>query len=146
MSNSAAHSRVTREIIFRGARMEMKSGPYILTQGILYFSSGRSTVKVCAEADSLAVLLDRESGVLHKHGEENCVIAEYDRMRTVLASSGHEDMASDLEVIAFGITVETVQELNDCIATTGRVLMLKRRLKEMALNSAAPTFQAGRLH
>jgi len=112
--------------------MTEEAGPYVLAQGKVMFSTRLNTVEICDETDTLAVLFDVNDGILHKHGEKSKVAMDHERMVKAFTSSGYSEFAKGLELIEFSITPETIEELNACIGTTGRVLLFKERLMELA--------------
>ncbi|WP_315920948.1 hypothetical protein [Mesorhizobium sp. SP-1A] len=115
--------------------MTEEAGPYVLAQGKVLFSTQLNTVEICDETDTLAVLYDVNDGILHKHGEKSKVSMDHERMVKAFTSGGYSEFAKTLELVEFSITPETIEELNACIGTTGRVLRFKERLMDLAEES-----------
>lgn len=103
---------------------------YRFEHGDLWFQSSSKHFRVGGPSDFLAVAFDPEEGVLHKHGPEEAVQRWADQTREKFRNVP-EDIRPSLAVLSFPIRQETVDELNACIATSGRVMHLERRLTEM---------------
>lgn len=110
-------------------------GPYYIEHGDLWFqsSTGRAGVgrHVCDGTQRIAVAYDAEDGVVHKHGSAELVEAWASKTRTKFSGGGLPQLAEAIVVLSFPVLQVTVDELNLCIATTGRVLGLEVKLRRM---------------
>jgi len=105
--------------------------PYLLHRGEVIYSSSVHTLNICKETDLLAVMYDVEGGVLHKHGAASRVRQAHARVASAFVAQGFDELAQSLEIVEFPVTPETIEELNACIAISGRVLGIKERLGEI---------------
>lgn len=99
-------------------------------------------IEVCPGHGEMAVAYDEDGGVLHAHGERSRVEAWAERTRGILAAGGFPELSAGIAVIAFAPTPEALEELNACVAITGRVSRLAERLAgrpgETAARDPAP--------
>lgn len=117
-------------------------GPYVLQHGDVWHVDADATPggaalglnrrHVCRGSDRLAACYDSADGVLHKHGAEAGVEAWAAAARKRFADAGFQELADVLVVVVFPPTAETVEELNACVACTGRVVGLPDRLAAIA--------------
>lgn len=80
------------------------------------------------ETDVVAIMFDRESGVLLKHGKPENVRAEFDKYKAKLSAS--EDGALILDVLTVVEGAFDVAELNKVVSTSGYIGVLYRSLTE----------------
>lgn len=106
-------------------------GPYRIEYGDAWYVSDADRRHVCDGSQFLAVAFDAEDMVLHKHGRAERVEAWADKTRKMFTEAGHGELAEMIVVLAFPVTPETISELNACIATTGRIAGLQKRLEEI---------------
>lgn len=104
--------------------------PYSLSDGDLFHTDSRGNRKrICHQGGAIALAYDTEDGVLHCHGEYNEVRQWFDETRMRLfrvpATVG---LANALALISMPLDDACVQEVNRCIAVTGAVLGVERRL------------------
>ena len=76
-------------------------------------------------------------GVLHKHGPAGMVERRMGKMREALKSAGPagEGVLSEMRMLRLPVdelNAEMIEEINACLATTGRVAGLADRLAAMA--------------
>jgi len=77
------------------------------------------------ETEQVALLLDRHSGTLHKHGLPEYVTADFRRMTKGMRAGGFEYLADQLVVIEGRFPLE---ELNACLTIHGHVGKLYEQL------------------
>lgn len=107
------------------------NGPYIIADDIiLYAHASGNTIEVAKVGDELAVFFDEDSGTLIAWGLPKEVEARFSNAVDVLSEVAPQ-MASVLKTIHFVATEETVEELNNCISTTGRILRFEERLYDL---------------
>jgi len=109
---------------------------YHFEHGDVWFRNGGRHFHVCGSSDFLAVVFDADDGTLHKHGNENLVTQWADKTRETFQSGIKNgiipaELMPNLVVLAFPARQETLDELNACITTSGRVLKLEERLQAM---------------
>ena len=95
-------------------------------------------IEVCPGDGEMAVAYDEDGGVLHAHGERGRVEAWAERTRGILTAGGCPERSAGIVVVAFAPTPEALDELNACLAITGRVAHLAGRLAEMAARDPDP--------
>lgn len=125
---------------------ELNVGPYLLIREKVYFSTSARMLEICNENDSMALIYDVNDGTLLKHGEKSHVSNDHDCMVKVFATGGHSELAKSFELVEFPITPETIEELNACIGTTGRVSGFKERLATIAENAELLRTPFGKVH
>jgi hypothetical protein len=92
---------------------------------------------VCRVGDEMAVAWDSSGAVLLSHGERGRVEQRGRSMRDALRGSGHHDLAEAIRIVAFPVHETALEELNRCIAVTGRVADLEGRLAHLTSGSGA---------
>lgn len=108
------------------------TGPYSIEFGDICFKdSGGRILSSIDRTELLAVAYDEIDGVLHKHGRADRVESWATDARKKFADGGFDELAKSLVVVSFPGTAETINELNACIATSGRVKNLIASLKEI---------------
>ena len=108
-------------------------GPYVIRHGDLWHvARGAEGRHVCDGSQEVAVAFDSEDGTLLKHGSHSRVQEWADKTRKTFVEGGFPDLAATITVISFPVSPETVDELNACAATTGRVLKLADNLGKLA--------------
>jgi len=99
-----------------------EGGPYSIEFGDICFKdSGGHIVSSIAGSELLAIAFDEADGVLHKHGRADRVAKWAEGARKRFSDNGFEELAKSLVVVSFPGTADTINELNACIATSGRV-------------------------
>ncbi len=83
----------------------------------------------------LAIAFDRESGVLHKHGDEELVKKWAQAKRAELIQAGLESWAGNLVVISGELPLE---EVNKCLAISGYCTRMVAKLQAQGAASALP--------
>lgn len=106
-------------------------GPFILVgDDILYRFSNEKVVSFCKVGDHLSVLYAASNGMLLGWGLPE-VIEEKFRVTSLVLFDASPYLGEDLKTYSFMATPETVEELNCCINTTGRVLKIEERIQEL---------------
>lgn len=113
------------------------NGPYVIEHGDLWYRDPRSSRMgtglrhVCGPSDEIAIAHDGE--VLLKAGSAASVEAwlaanteKFARMTEDMANMGHEGY--EIVLVRMPISPETVEEMNACIAISGRVSRLEENL------------------
>ena len=126
-----------------------ENGPYRLEHGDVWYS--QSTVRVrpgaAMRADDvriagpdgmLGIAYDAADGTLHKHGRADLVQEWTDKTRSRLREAGFGDQASVLVLVCFPPVQEALDELNACIACSGRALGIQDRLAEIGSCPGGP--------
>lgn len=73
----------------------------------------------------VAIMFDKSSGILYKHGDPELVLAEFNMVTQTLSLASHADLAENLVVVrsdAWDIAI-----LNKCLDITGWVGLMARR-------------------
>lgn len=114
------------------------TGPYVIEHGDTWFRTGPSKGglgsglrHICGPSELLAVAFDSDDGMLHKHGTAEMVTKWADNAREKLKSNGLDNWAQNLVVLSFPPMPEALEELNACIACTGRILGFQNRLESL---------------
>jgi hypothetical protein len=104
-------------------------GPYELADGVVNFvdTTGRVVTSFSA-SEQIAVAFDEADGILHKHGRSEPVAKWADGARRKFLEAGFDELVNSIVVVSFPPTAETIAELNACIAISGRVKDIVRRL------------------
>lgn len=90
-------------------------------------------------SDSLAILADDE--VLMKHGDARRIQAKADDLRRKMVARGDSDLAAGYRIIEIpvaSITAEMLDEINACLAGSGRVDRLEESLIRIMDDSLSP--------
>ena len=82
--------------------------------------------------NEVALALDRDSGVLHKHGDPEMVLRWHHKTQQAFRANGFDDIADDLVVIQGRFTLE---DLNRAIGNVSYAGHLYRRLMEEDVSS-----------
>lgn len=121
-------------------------GPYVLEHGDVWIRESASSSlsngalrHVCSGSEELAVA--RDGDVLLKVGPAASIDRWFEKNREAIVKvseiSAFFGNEGGVEVFRFQATPETIQEMNACIAITGRVARIHERLAQ--LGAAAPT-------
>jgi hypothetical protein len=104
--------------------------PYSLVDGDLFRTDSKGNRKrLCHKGGGIALAYDVEDGVLHHHGEYNDVSKWFDETRAKLSKSPSTiGLAAALALVSMPLEEECVQEVNRCIAVTGSVMGIEKRL------------------
>lgn len=94
---------------------------------------------VGAVMDEVSIAFDRESGTMHKHGKPESVQAWLAQAQKKLRSAGAYDMANDLVIITGKFPL---QELNNCLTTSGYVMRMVDQLQRGLLTQEPATLPA----
>ncbi|MCS4088753.1 hypothetical protein [Rhizobium sp. BK176] len=107
--------------------------PYSLVDGELFRTDSKGNRKrLCHRGGSVALAYDTEDGVLHHHGEYNDVSKWFDETRAKLSKSPSTiGLADALTLVSMPLEDECVQEVNRCIAVTGSVMGIEKRLSPL---------------
>jgi len=113
---------------------DAETGPYVIRYGDVWHVRDGSDPgsHVCDGSQNLAVAYDSVDGILFKHGHLGRVQEWAAKTRRTFSEAGAGDLAAAITVISFPVAEETVNELNACVATTGRVLRLPEALERIA--------------
>jgi hypothetical protein len=112
--------------------------PYSLDGGDVRFSDSTGRVVTSfPDTETLAVAFDEADGILHKHGREQRVSEWAADARMKFLNAGFDELVQSISVVAFPATPETIRELNACIAVSGRVKDIVRRLSKIDSNVQA---------
>lgn len=116
------------------------NGPYVLEHGDLWFREmkasrlGSGLRHVCSGSDEIAIAHDGE--MLLKAGSAASVEAwhasnsdKLAKMTQSMADMGHEGF--EVVIVRLPISPETVEEMNACIAISGRVARLEENLSRI---------------
>lgn len=106
-------------------------GPYFFEYGDLWYKSSFSKNHVCGPSENLAVAIDEEDSILHKHGPAELVKKWIDNARKTFIDTGFEELATSLVLIEFSINEEIINELNACISCSGRIKNFKNFLSSL---------------
>ena len=89
--------------------------------------------------DEVALALTRDEGVLHKHGAVEGVTQWAEKTRTALRAQGAlgEELAKEIIVISGRFPVD---ELNNCLTTSGYVLRMLKGIEEGTLSQEPVPF------
>lgn len=130
-------------------------GPYVIRGDSVWWVYGAVSfglasmpdpVRICGLSQNLAAAVDVDTGILHKHGFEDDVARWFHHTQKAFRVGGHPQLADDLVMYAFPVTPETVEELNACIASTGRAASIAERLarigQDVGLSAMAPMGRA----
>ncbi|MBY3432610.1 hypothetical protein HFN89_00285 [Rhizobium laguerreae] len=104
--------------------------PYSLVDGDLFHTDSKGNRKrVCHRGGRIALSYDAEDGILHHHGENNDVVHWFDETRKRLVRSESTlDLAAALKLVSMPLVEECIREVNRCIAVTGSVMGIEKRL------------------
>lgn len=94
---------------------------YFLVRDDIYYRFNEGAKKVGVLGDVFGVMFDSENGALISWGEEKIVRARFEHTVNGLKATMPE-YAEDLMLVTFLTSGETIEELNACIATSGRIL------------------------
>jgi hypothetical protein len=109
---------------------------YYLDTGEVWFSSGSGpAIHICSGSQRLALAVDPE-GVLFKHGAAEQVSGWADTQR---AKPGLAEMLP-FEVIIFPVNEPVLEELNRCLATSGRARGFKDFLGSLSAEDFGPQY------
>lgn len=95
---------------------------------------------VCGGSGKLAVAIETQEGILHKHGSAAKVSkwAEGHRQKVI----DHPELAVffTIEVVEFQINQAVLDELNRCVATSGRIAGFVKFLTEQHASDFGPAY------
>lgn len=95
--------------------------PYEIQNNQIVFvrSEGKPSVEqICNTSDRLALCYDRETGILHKHGEFSLVSAWRSNARSLFESNGFFGIAEDLDLVQVQINQQNIDILNTILEYT----------------------------
>lgn len=117
--------------------MESIDDPYVIEFGDLWYRErkpsklGGDLRHVCGASDEIAIAHDGE--ILLKAGSADMVDhwyeankEKFDKVAEAMAAMGHE--GAEVVIVRFGVSPETVAELNACVSISGRVSQLEANL------------------
>jgi hypothetical protein len=95
---------------------------------------------VCGGSSKLAVAIEIQDGILYKHGSAEKVSKWADGHRQKAIE--HPELATffAVEVIEFQINQAVLDELNRCVATSGRIAGFVKFLSEQHPSDFGPSF------
>jgi hypothetical protein len=107
--------------------------PYSLIDGDLFRTDSKGNRKrLCHKGGVIAIAYDVEDGVLHHHGEYNDVSKWFDETKSRLSKSpSMSGLADALALVSMPLEEQCVQEVNRCIAVTGSVMGIEKRLSPL---------------
>lgn len=104
------------------------------TQALQYEKTANTYVlrdkkgKQLINTDYPAILFDRDSGTLHKHGDYKIIRKIAAEMRAKYARVGAHDMAKDL--VIFASRTFPIDELNKCLSVSGYCKLMFERISK----------------
>ena len=111
---------------------EIEHGSYYLykSKDLNSLTKKRDIILMC---DEIAIVFDKETFVLHKHGSPDKVAQWYHAARDKFIKAGFNSMAEDLVMIQGSFPIA---EVNRCLSTTGYIEQFWKKLQANQIKSA----------
>lgn len=117
-------------------------GPYVIEHGDVWYREGKASMistglrHVCGAHDQLAIAHDGQ--MLLKTGSASAIAqweastrGKYAAMNEMLSSMGNDPV--EITIVRMPVSPETVEEINACIAISGRVRHLEANLERIGV-------------
>jgi hypothetical protein len=124
-------SRVNGPYVIRhGDVWKQNAGPGLVDNGLLHVCDGTGEMAIAYQGDALLKI----GGASSVDAWLDANREKLDQMREMLAGMGEDDEDLDLVVLRLPVSQAIVDELNLCIAISGRVARLRENLERIGVD------------